>query len=263
VVELENNHYPGVANVAAGSVATAKGKKLVQMHFSAPAHPTWFTFKTINDWIGGTAGYLDSSLNTSQWDFDRYEPVQTDQRYSLGKCQHLSVSYNAAGGPIMVHSTWLALYGANYGTPATFTTPTRLTGQDYNTADVVSASFDLIRSFVWTAGRAQIPQPYANGTNYHTIITSHAIGGTLAMEQSPTASQGNQIAVAETTLTGTAVFQIGPTTTGVKFTNYVNRDDRRRVAPGNAPGTEFWSYSMADIANVGATGYPFQIVAGV
>ncbi len=173
------------------------------------------------------------------------------------------MSYNAAGGAINVSMSWLAIYPAEEGSPDTFAVPTRVTGKDYDTGDVTSTSLDLLRSFTWTAGRAQAPQAIADGTYYLVKITSHSLGGTLSVEQSPTESGGNQVAVGANTLNGTIVFQIGPATTGVKFTNYVNRDSRRRSSPGNAPGTEFWDYSLADLANTSTTGYSFLIGAGV
>ena len=263
VVEAQNNTYPGVANVSAGAVNSTRGKKLVSMSCVAPAHSSWFLQKTINDWIGGTAGFLAATtFDTSTWDFDRYEPVLGHQRYTGGKLQGISVSYNAAGGPINVGMQWLAIYPAEEGAPATFATPTRVTGRDYDTGDVTSSSLDLLRSFTWTAGRAQAPQPIADNTYFFTAITSHSLGGTLSVEQSPTASQGNQVAVAANTVVGTIVFQVGPVTTGVKFTNYVKRDSARRGSPGNAPGTLFVDYSLEDEGNVSTTGYPFQIVIG-
>jgi len=263
VAELQNNVYPGVANVAAGATTTARGKKIVRMTMTAPAHSSWFLQKTINDWIGGTAGFLAATtFDTSGWSFCRYEPVLGNQRYTAGKCESISLSYNAAGGPINVSMSWLAIYPAEEGSPDTFAAPTRVTGKDYDTGDVTSTSLDLLRSFTWTAGRAQAPQAIADNTYYLVKITSHSLGGTLSVEQSPTASGGNQVAVAANTLNGTIVFQIGPSSTGVKFTCYVNRDSRRRVSPGNAPGTEFWDYSLADIANTSTTGYPFIVAAG-
>ncbi|HXJ43183.1 MAG TPA: hypothetical protein VNH18_28140 [Bryobacteraceae bacterium] len=260
----QNNTYPGVANAAAGAVNSTRGKKIVRMSCVAPAHPSWFLMKFINDILGGAAGYLNTSpvADTSTWDFDRYEPVLGHKRYTGGKCEGISVSYNAAGGPINVGMSWLAIYPAEEGSPATFAAPTRVTGRDYDTGDLSSTSLDLLRSFVWTAGRAQAPQPYANGTYYFGAISSHSLGGTLSIEQSPTASQGNQVAVAADTLVGTVVFQVGPSSTGVKFTNYVKRDSQRRASPGNAPGTEFWDYSLEDENNTSTTGYPFQIAAG-
>lgn len=264
VVEAQNNTYPGVSNMSAGAVNSARGKKLVRMSCVAPAHSNWFLQKVLNDWIGGTAGFLAAApvADTSTWDFDRYDPVMGHRRYTGGKCEAISISYNAAGGPINVGMSWLAIYPAEEGSPATFATPTRYTGKDYDTGNVTSTSLDLLRSFTWTAGRAQAPQAFASGTYYFTSISSHSLGGTLSIEQSPTASQGNQVAVAADTLAGTIVFQIGPASTGVKITNYVNRDSGRRASPGNAPGTEFWDYSLADINNTSTTGYPFIIAAG-
>lgn len=234
------------------------------MTCTAPAHPSWFLQKQLNDWIGGTAGFLAANtFNTSTWSFDRYEPVLGHQRYTAGKCESIGIIYNAAGGAIGVSMSWLAIYPAEEGSPDSFSTPTRLTGRDYDTGDVTSTSLDLLRSFTWTAGRAQAPQAIADGSYYLVDISSHSLGGTLSVEQSPTASQGNQVAVGANTLQGTVIFQIGPATTGVKVICYVNRDSRRRSSPGNAPGTEMWDFSLADIANTSTTGYPFQIVAGV
>jgi len=264
VIELQNIVTPGVANVSAGPVSYTRGKKLVRMTCTAPARSTWCIQKQINDWIGGSDSFLNTSpvKDTSTWSFDRYEPVLGHQRYTAGKCEGITVSYNAAGGPINVTMSWLAIYPAEEGSPDTFSVPTRQTGRDYDTGDVTSTSLDLLRSFQLTVARGQAPQSIANGTYYLTAISSHAIGGSLLIEQSPTASQGNQVAVGADTLAGTIVFQIGPSSTGIKFTCYVVRQNRRRTSPGNAPGTEFWEYDLDDSANTSTTGYPIVVAAG-
>lgn len=264
VVSLENNTVSGVANASAGPVNYNRGKSIVRASLTAPAHSSWFLQKNLNDWGGGAAGFLSSSpvSDTSTWDFSRYEPVLGHRRYTGGKCESITVVYNANGGPVNVIMTWLAIYQAEQGSPASFATPTRVTGKDYDTGDVSSTSLDLLRSFTWTMGRGQAPQNIADGTYLAAAISSHGIGGSLSVEQSPTASQGNQVAVATGTLSGTIVFQIGPATTGVKFTSYVVRSAHRRMSPGNAPGTEFWDYDLVDAAGTGS-GYPFIIAAGV
>src|SRR5581483_10706154 len=131
----------------------------------------------------------------------------------------------------MVSMDWPMLYGDNEdGSPPSFGSYTRQTGQDYNTADVAITGFDQDRSFVLTLFRAQAYQFLSTQTLYAAGITSHAIGGSLAIEQSPTYS---------TTPSSSAVIQIGPATSGIKFSCYLNRDSQRRTFPGNAPGSRF------------------------
>src|SRR5581483_7861147 len=93
--------------------------------------------------------------------------------------------------------------------------------------------------------RAQAYQFLSTQTLYAAGITSHAIGGSLAIEQSPTYS---------TTPSSSAVIQIGPATSGIKFSCYLNRDSQRRTFPGNAPGSRFVEYSLSDIGNALGTG---------
>jgi hypothetical protein len=261
--ELENNVLVDSANASAGRVVLVRGKKLNLIDVTWEAHPTYFIPKVVNDWIGGTAGYLDTHLNTSQWDLNVYEPVLGNRRYTNGKCVSMAIIYNANGGPILVRQQWVAIYGGEKGSPATFTAPTRVTGQGYDTASFATSSVDLVRSFVHAFGRMQKPQNYGDNTYYAAAITTHSLTGTMTLEQGPTSSQGNQIAAAENTVTGTLAYQIGPATTGVKITTYVNRNSKRQNHEGSNDSTLFFDYDLGDVNNVSTTGYPLIIVAGV
>jgi len=260
----ENNVYPAQGNASAGPVTVGKGKKTNTITFVTPCHPTYFTFKNINDWIGGSASYLNTTnsiYDTSGWSANIYEPVLGNQRYTTGKCLAISISYSAAAGTLNMMQTWTFISGAEQGSPDTFAAPTRVTGLDYAVADMTSASWDLMRSWNINIVRGQQYQMYGDGTRYATAITSHAIGGILTMEQGPTASQGNQVAAATDTLSGSGILIIGPSTTRVKITAYVNRDSRRRVVQsGNQGSTEFFNYSLGDFGGANS-GYPVAIIA--
>ena len=257
---LENNFYPGAGNAAAGPVIVAPGKKVVMHTIEAPCHPGWYEQKLINDLIGGTAGFLNRN-EQSVWDLSRYEPILGHKRFTTTKLSGISTVHNADGQAISCVMNFISLYPQEEGSPATFATPTALTGQAYGPADFTSTSFDYERSCIISIVRGLKVQNVGDGTRYGLAISTRAMGGTFTLEEIPTAEQGTLLAATSGTQYGTAVIKIGASTTGVQWTLYVNRDTRRYSSQGNQPGTMFFDYSLADINNAGGTTYPMALIA--
>jgi len=257
---LENNYYPGAGNAAAGPVIVAPGKKAVMHTIEAPCHPGWYEQKLLNDLLGGSASFLNRNQQ-SIWDLSRFEPTLGHKRFTTSKLSGISTVYNADGQAISCVMNFVSLYPQEEGTPATFANPTALTGQAYGPADFTSTSFDQHRSSIISVVRGLKIQNIGDGTRYGAYISTRAMGGTFTLEEIPTAEQGTLLAATANTQYGTAVCVIGPSTTGVQWTLYVNRDTRRYSSQGNQPGTMFFDYSLADINNAGATTYPMKLAA--
>lgn len=262
-----NNSYPGLANGgAAGAMNVIKGGKTPILMATTAAHPTWFTYLNCADWIGSSDAYLDGGFNTSEYSGYLGEPVAGYDNYDQGHCQSIVISYNAQGGAIMVQMMWPFIWGpgeyaAAGNTSPTFAGFTKQYGQCYTRADCKITGFDQDKSWVLALVHAQARQFQAPTVSLNTglnavAMTSHSVGGSLAIERSKTGT---------TVPSSTCSIQIGPATTGVKFTLYVNVDRVRKSFPGNAPGSVFNEYSLADITNANSTtpGYPFIITAGV
>lgn len=254
----DNNVYPGIADGSAGLMNVIKGGRTPIVMVTAPAHPNWFRFGNINDWIGGMDTYLDANYDTSEYSCRLWEPVTGGEIYDGGHCQSIVISYNAQGGGIMVQMGWPAIYGpGESGSSPTFANYVRQYGQCYNRGDVKVTGFDQDRSWVLTVVRAQGRQfsGSSGGLNAYAQ-TSHVIGGSFALEQNKTFTS-----VPSTSCS----VQVGPATTGVKFSLRLNRDGKRRSFPGNAPGSQMLQYGLADIANANSgsnAGYPLLISAG-
>ena len=183
----DNNVYPGLANGSAGSMIVIKGGRTPVCMVTTVAHPSWFYAQNLNDWIAGSNAFLDANYDSSAYSANQYEPVTGSNIYDFAKCQSIVISYNAQGGGIMVQMGWPAVYGpGESGSSPTFTAFTRANGQAYNRGDVTITGFDQDKSFVLTLVRAQGRQFHGQAGLNAVYMTSHAIGGSLGIEQSKT-----------------------------------------------------------------------------
>lgn len=215
-------------------VNATSGKHTPSVVVSAAAKTSWFTAAFLNSIIGGSSSYLDSNLDTDQYAVGMWEPVKNTVRvYDDIRFSTLAISYNAAGGDIMVTMSGPCLYGdSEKPSPTSFTTPTVDPGQNLNTSDVTITGATLGRSFGITIVRGQGPQPFSNQTLYMSNVSTGKIGGIFTVEQSDTA-----LTFATSTITiaiGSVNFQFDldldesvldfTTQFGTKYSNYAMSD---------------------------------------
>lgn len=218
-------------------VNATSGKFTPSVVVSAAAKASWWTATFLNSLIGGSSSYLDANLDSDQYAVGMYAPVANTTRvYDDIRWSTLAITYNAAGGDIMMTLSGPCLYGDSEKSPPTsFSTPTVDPGENLNTADVTISGFDLSRSFGITIVRGQGQQPFSTGDLYMSNVSSGKIGGIFMLEQSPTA-----IAVPTTTIS----IVIG----SVTFDFDIDRDESVTDFT-TAFGTTFRNFAMTDLVS--------------
>lgn len=235
---------PDQVNKAGSIINAILGMKTPSCTWSAAAKASWWTAAFLNSLIGGSAAYLDSALDSDEYAVGMYEPIEATTRvYDGVRWTALSVSYNAAGGPIVLQAAGPGVYGdSEKPSPTSFSTPSVDPGQDLNTSDVtITGGATLVRSANFTLLRGNALQMFSNTTLYGTQVSSGKVGGILSFEQSP-------IGVLPTT---SFVMQIGTVT----FTFVIDQDDLV-LDFTTSFGNRVLAYTLTNLAT-GA--YPFTI----
>lgn len=254
----DNWTYPPMLNAAAGQVNGVRGK-LTPFFTIVSCWGTWLTAAILNDLLGGSASWLDSFFDTSEYALNMHEPVLGNRIFEGGKCAGVDITYNAAGGPIAVAFHFPAIFGDNAGSLPSFAAYQTFAGEFYNTSnvsltDLSGTAFDQMDTTTISLVRAQQQQQYSDGTLNPTAVTSGATGGVVTVVQSKTYQ-------VETPVNG-LTFTIGGSGTGVRIRTKLNRDNQR--APFQV-GRSSWlkQFSIVDFTAVafGGGGYPYSIDA--
>lgn len=221
-----NKAYPAVINKAGFQTVIVLGKKTPSIALQLPVKTTWFTAVNLNDIIGTN---LDANSQTGKYAINVYDgsavaygnSTNGNRVYDVSRCAQITISQRSEGGPLACDLAWLSLYGdSEMGTPTSFAAPATDPG---SLTDITKVSWnstaDQVRGFALTMLRGQGYVMYDDGTVYGTDLATGAFGGTLVMDQSPTASIIPSTA---------ATIQIGSAGAGVQFALALSLDENHQ-----------------------------------
>lgn len=224
------------------------GKKTPSVALSTYVKSTWFTAGLLKSLILD----IDSDYDTDVYSLGVNDGTTTRVWDSM-RCNSITLSQAAEGGPISCDIGFTAIYGENEAAvPTTYTTATGDCGSLVDVAHVdFGASGSVTADYVkgWTLSIIR-PQGYVfeiDGTLYAADTISGMLGGALTLTQSPNATVSPSAAATIRIFTAGAV----PSGTGVKLDMVTSLDEYIR---DHRPtfGTTVRSYTLIDLCGANA-----------
>ncbi len=252
-----NNSYLPTANKSSFPSAKVLGKRRPSLTVSAHAKASWFTADLLNRLIMTLATDSNGDLNTDVFACGLYQATANSWRVFDGcKCSQIDISQELSG-PISVVMSFPAIQDSS-DTISLPATPTAFSISALNSdpglaIPVSSTSWGgtatQVKSWRLSLVRGQAVQDSQNGTSFADGIASGMFSGVFTLEQSATAD------IIPTT---SVAFQIGPASTGVKFTLNLSEDDYT-IEKGTGFAMQSTTWSLFNVAG----GNPCTIAVGV
>lgn len=277
----DNNSYQSVIDASGYPAVDTPGKltptaRLVSCYKPYNGTNGWCDAQLLNSLIisVGTDTSVTPNINKQT---DKFALAFKDDRavgsgglrvWDWSRCNRITFSQEATGGPVMVTMDFLSRWGdaqeapsnAVYsttlpdgevvGTAPTWTTPSGPdSGRLTNVGNVsFGGTLDKVRSWTLTFVRAQVPEFYVDKTYYAKDISSIGFSGILDVVQS--ADAGTVIESTGSPTLDIATDATATTGGGIHFALKVKRDNRSySLTP--ALGTAVRTYSLYDFSSGG------------